>query len=183
MVCISPPGIKSTQRDSARYIRLAKPPRSTISPIRINSGMATRLTLVLVSQARLPIMFHTGLSENRLSSSSASEPKAPATYIPAKNITAIRMNAIAISIGHQRRFAGRLARLPWPRQPKAISGRSPGATPHFERNDALSRALNRLKAQSPIRASAGRIPGRAVCGPGRHHRVWQASFVIPAEPA
>ena len=99
LVCISPPGMKSTHRDSARYIRSANPPRSTISPIKMNSGMATRLTLVLVSHARLPMMFQTGLSENRLSRISANDPSAPATYMPARNMTPIRMNATAMSMG------------------------------------------------------------------------------------
>ena len=66
--------------------------------------MATRLTLVLVSHARLPMMFQTGLSENRLSRISASDPSAPATYMPARNMTPIRTNATAMSMGQSSFF-------------------------------------------------------------------------------
>ena len=41
LVCSNPPGMGATQRSSARYIRSAMPLRSTNSPIRMKSGMAT----------------------------------------------------------------------------------------------------------------------------------------------
>lgn len=48
--CISPPGSQLSQCDSAPYIRSAMPERSRISPIRMNSGMATRMKSVLFVQ-------------------------------------------------------------------------------------------------------------------------------------
>ena len=48
--CISPPGSQDSQFDSAPYIFSAIPARSRISPIMMNSGIATRMKSMLLVQ-------------------------------------------------------------------------------------------------------------------------------------
>ena len=58
--CIRPPGSHDTQCVSAAYIRSAMPERSSTSPSRMNSGMATRMKSVEADQAISPIARDTG---------------------------------------------------------------------------------------------------------------------------
>ena len=81
LLWIRPPGMNTSQRDKTLYIRSATPLRRTNSPIRMNSGMAIRMKLVLPSQALLPMMFHRlGLEIlKNFMRMSAIAPNAPAT--------------------------------------------------------------------------------------------------------
>ena len=101
LVCSRPPGRNTSQRDSAPYIRSPIPERSISSPISRNSGTATRMKLVLLSQALLPRMFHRGASENACIITRDSTPSAPATYRPTRKKTPIILNAVMIAIGRR----------------------------------------------------------------------------------
>ena len=81
LLWIRPPGMNTSQRDRTLYIRSATPLRRTNSPIRMNSGIAIRMKLVLPSQALLPMMFHKlGLEIlKNFMRMSAIAPNAPAT--------------------------------------------------------------------------------------------------------
>ena len=112
LVCSRPPGRKTSQRDSAPYMRSPMPERSISSPMSRNSGTATRMKLVLLSQALLPRMFHSGASENICIITRDSTPSAPATYSPIMKKTPIMLKAAMIAIfqiprcGGSGRFAG-----------------------------------------------------------------------------
>ena len=79
LVCSSPPGRNTSQRESAPYIRSPMPERSISSPISRKRGTATRMKLVLLSHALFPRMFHSGASENACIITRDSTPSAPAT--------------------------------------------------------------------------------------------------------
>ena len=67
LVWINPPGKNDIHRETALYILSPIPLRSISSPIKRKSGTAIRMKFVLVSHALLPIMFHNGASEKKLS--------------------------------------------------------------------------------------------------------------------
>ena len=98
LVCSRPPGRNTNHRDSAPYMRSPMPERSINSPISRNSGTATRMKFVLLSQALFPRMFHSGASENICIITSESTPRAPATYRPIRKNTPIMLNAVMIAM-------------------------------------------------------------------------------------
>jgi hypothetical protein len=61
--CMSPPGSHDNQWVAAAYILSAIPERSKISPMRMNRGMATRMTLVFDTQASSPMARLKGRNE------------------------------------------------------------------------------------------------------------------------
>ena len=76
LVCISPPGMRPTQRSSASNIDSVTPERSSNSPIRMNIGMATKMKSALELQATSPKPRSSGKGENN---SDRVKPKMPST--------------------------------------------------------------------------------------------------------
>ena len=54
LVCMSPPGSQLTHASRARYMRSETPDRKSSSPMRMNSGAATRMKLVLTDHDICP---------------------------------------------------------------------------------------------------------------------------------
>ena len=79
------------------YMRSPMPLRFISSPMRMNSGTATRMKLVFPSQALLAMMFHNGASEKNNMIIRDSAPNAAATYIPARKKAPINPNATPIA--------------------------------------------------------------------------------------
>ena len=97
LVWIRPPGSHQIQRVIPAYIRSPMPLRFISSPIRMNSGTATRMKLVFPSQDLFAMMFHRGASEKKCIMIRDSAPSAAATYMPARKKAPISPNATPIA--------------------------------------------------------------------------------------
>ncbi len=93
MVWIRPPGRKNIHLDIAEYIFSPIPLRFINSPIKMNRGTATRLTLVFDSHALFAMRFQKGASEKNHMMTRERHPRAAATYSPAMKNAPIRPNA------------------------------------------------------------------------------------------
>ena len=93
LVWIRPPGRNHNQRAITAYMRSPMPERFISSPMRMNSGIATRIKPVVPSQALLAMMFQSGASEKKYMMIRDRHPRAAATYMPAMKNAPINPNA------------------------------------------------------------------------------------------